>query len=155
MQFFLSFLTTEAFRFFAAIKCVCITVNQFSFRDLSEINWFSRTNFRDEGVDYLNNCFPETFKGKFAERKNFEPREFFFLAREWNLIYSICRMFYSYFHKINLIIIFSSILDQIIIDDLIINVSIKQISSLGRFLTCILCYLLNICIGQRRYIQYY
>lgn len=104
---------------------MCITLNQFSFRDLSEINWFSRTNFRDEGVDYLNNCFPETFKGKFAERKNFEPREIFFLAREWNLIYSICRMFYSYFHKINLIIIFSSILDQIIIDDLIINVSIK------------------------------
>lgn len=27
-------------------------------------------------------------------------------------VYSICRMFYSYFHKINLIIIFSSILDQ-------------------------------------------
>lgn len=104
---------------------MCITVNQLSFHDLSEINWFSRTNFRDEGVDYLNNCFPETFKGKFAERKNFEPREIFFLAREWNLIYSICRMFYSYFRKINLIIIFSSILDQIIIDDLIINVSIK------------------------------
>lgn len=100
---------------------MCITVNQFSFRDLSEINWFSRTNFRDEGVDYLNNCFPETFKGKFAERKNFEPREFFFLAREWNLIYSICRMFYSYFHKINLIIIFHLFL----IKNLIINVSIK------------------------------
>lgn len=57
---------------------MCITVNQFSFRDLSEINWFLRTNFRDEGVDYLNNCFPETFKGKFAERKNFQPREIFF-----------------------------------------------------------------------------
>lgn len=57
---------------------MCITVNQFSFRDLSEINWFSRTNFRDEDVDDLNNCFPETFNGRFAERKkNCEPREIF------------------------------------------------------------------------------
>lgn len=99
---------------------MCITVNQFSFRDLFEINWFSRTNFRDEGVDYLNNCFPETFNGRFAERKEMRTSRNF-LAREWNLIYSICRMFYSYFHKINLIIIFHLFL----IKNLIINVSIK------------------------------
>lgn len=56
---------------------VCITVNQFSFLDLSKMNLFERTNFRDEDVDYLNNCFPETFNGRFAERKNCEPREIF------------------------------------------------------------------------------
>lgn len=44
---------------FSIIKgYLCITVNQLLlatilFRDLSEINWFATTNFRDLDVDYL------------------------------------------------------------------------------------------------------
>lgn len=50
---------------FSIIKgYICITVNQLLlatilFRDLSEINWFATTNFRDLDVDYLKDDMPD------------------------------------------------------------------------------------------------
>lgn len=51
--------------FFFIIKgYLCITINQrlltlTLFRDLSEINWFATTNFRDLDVDYLKDDMPD------------------------------------------------------------------------------------------------
>lgn len=51
--------------FFFIIKgYLCITINQrlltvTLFRDLSEINWFATTTFRDLDVDYLKDDMPD------------------------------------------------------------------------------------------------
>lgn len=50
--------------FFIIKGYLCITINQrlltvTLFRDLSEINWFATTNFRDLDVDYLKDDMPD------------------------------------------------------------------------------------------------
>lgn len=50
--------------FFIIKGYLCITINQrlltvTLFRDLSEINWFATTNFRDIDVDYLKDDMPD------------------------------------------------------------------------------------------------
>lgn len=50
--------------FFIIKGYLCITINQLLltvtlFRDLSEINWFATTNFRDLDVDYLKDDMPD------------------------------------------------------------------------------------------------